>query len=256
MTGSIKSEQELNAMRESGKILATVLSILESKSAPGLTPKDMSIIAKQELKRLGGEPAFLGFYGFPDIICISVNNQVQHSIPSSTPFKAGDIVNYDFGVRYKGMITDAGVSVCIGGDVYLTKESRRLLDGTKNALEAGISRVKAGCRVGDISSEIEHVLNRYRLGIVRELVGHGVGFELHEYPEIPNYGTPGRGPILSEGMTIAIEPITTLGSPRIFEAKDGWTLFTVDGKLSAQFEHTVLVTAEGYEILTTLYRDI
>lgn len=250
MTGSIKTGQELNAMRESGKILAHILNTLELKSKPGLTPKDMSSIAKQELKKLGGEPAFLGYYGFPDIICISVNNQVQHSIPSSIPFIEGDIVNFDFGVRYKGMITDAGITICIGGDQYLNRESKRLLDGTRGALNVGISKVKAGCRVGDISSEIEHVLNRYKLGIVRELVGHGVGYELHEFPEIPNYGASGRGPVLSEGMTIAIEPITTLGSPKIFEAKDGWTLYTADGKLSAQFEHTVLVTTDGYEILT------
>jgi len=244
-----KKPDEIVAMREGGRMLATILQIMRANAAPGLTPKDMSALAAKELKALGGEPAFLGFYGYPDIICISVNNQVQHSIPSGIPFKAGDVVNFDFGVRYKGMITDAGISIAIADKT--TPDTKRLLEGTERALYDGLSVVKDGARVGDISAAIESTLRKYKLGIVKELVGHGVGYELHEdEPEIPNYGKAGRGPVLKPGMTIAVEPITTLAGPAIVEAHDGWTLFTKDGSWSAQFEHTVLVTEDGMEILT------
>lgn len=243
-----KTEPEIVAMRESGRILATILQVLKERTRADLTPKDMSAIAKKELEALGGEPAFLGYMGYSDIICISVNNQVQHSIPNTIPFKDGDIVNYDFGVRYKGMITDAGITVCVGEK--LTPDTKRLLDGTERALYEGVRAVKAGARVGDISAAIERTLRKYKLGIVQELVGHGVGHELHEDPEIPNYGRSGTGPLLRTGMTIAIEPITTLGGHAIFQARDGWTLLTQDGSWSAQFEHTVLVTPTGCEILT------
>lgn len=235
-------------MRESGRMLATVLQHLRAETAPGLTPRDMADMAKQKLKELGGEPAFLGFHGYSDIICISVNNQVQHAIPNHVPFKEGDVVNYDFGVTYKGMITDSGITVCVG-DAF-TADTKRLLVGTEKALYEGLHAVKAGARVGDISAAIERVLRKNKLGIVRELVGHGVGHELHEDPEIPNHGRAGQGPMLKSGMTIAIEPITTLGDPAIYQARDGWTLLTQDGSWAAQFEHTVLVTPTGYEILT------
>jgi len=250
MTTSVKTESEITALRESGRMLAQVLQLMREKCAPGKTPKDMSALAKLELQKLGGEPAFLGFYGYPDIICISVNDQVQHSIPDDRPFEAGDVVNFDFGVLYKGMITDAGITVCVGG--AFTPETKRLIKGTERALLDALKVVRQGCHVGDISAAIERTLRTHRLGIVRELVGHGVGHHLHEEPEIPNYGRAGTGPVLQAGMTIAIEPITTLGSPAIREAKDGWTLRTVDGSWSAQFEHTVLVTPAGCEILTKL----
>lgn len=252
-----KTDAEVKSMRKSGKILASVLDTMRRDSAPGMTPRDMALLAKRELLRLGGEPVFLGFHGhpgapdYPDIICISVNNEVQHAIPSNRPFVAGDVVNFDFGVRYGGMVTDAGISICIGGEEYLRSDTRRLLEGTERALYSGIEQVRSGCRVGDISAAIEQTLRGYKLGIVRELVGHGVGHELHEDPEIPNYGRASTGPILKAGMTIAIEPITTLGNSNIIEAHDGWTLLTQDGSWSAQFEHTVLVTEGGCEILTT-----
>lgn len=248
MLQSIKSDSEIEAMRHGGRILARVLAYLEQKSAPGFTPKHMAELAADKLKELGGEPAFLHFYGYPDIICISVNDQVQHAIPDNRPFEKGDIVNYDFGVRYKNLVTDAGITVCIGNRP--NTDTARLLKGTELALKNALKVVKAGCHVGDISAAIERTLRAHRLGIVRELVGHGVGHQLHEDPEIPNYGKSGTGPILKTGMTVAIEPITTLGDPRIFETPDGWTLKTKDGSWSAQFEHTVLVTATGCEILT------
>jgi len=250
MMSTVKTDEEVVHMRESGRMLATVLEMMRKECRAGLTPKDMSALAGKELARLGGEPAFLGFYGYPDIICISVNDQVQHAIPNEYPFKDGDIVNFDFGVRYRGMITDAGITICVGDQT--TPDTVRLLKGTEQALLEAIRVVKQGCYVGDISATIERVLRKYRLGIVRELVGHGVGHQLHEDPEIPNYGKAGRGAILKAGMTIAIEPITTLGNPAIYEARDGWTLLTVDGSYSAQFEHTLLVTHNGCEILTKM----
>lgn len=245
-----KTEAEIVAMREAGAILAHVLEKIRREVKAGMTPKEVSALAGRETERLGGNPSFKGFEGYPDIICISSNNEVQHSIPSDRPFKNGDIVNFDYGVTVRNMVTDAGTTVCIGGNP--SKDDRRLLEGTEQALYAGLSQVREGAHVGDISAAIEEVLKEHKLGIVRELVGHGVGHELHEAPEIPNYGKAGVGPVLKAGMTIAIEPITTLGSHRIFQAHDGWTLLTVDGSKSAQFEHTVLVTKDGCEILTEL----
>lgn len=245
-----KTDAELNAMRESGKMLATILDILKKTDHISKTPKELALIARQELKNLGGSPTFLGFEGFPDVICISVNDQVQHAIPNDVPLEAGDVVNFDFGVTYKGMITDSGTTIVVGGNP--TKDQKRLLEGTESALYAAIDKLKAGVKVGDISATIEGVLKKHRLGIVRELVGHGVGHELHDDPEIPNYGRAGTGPILKAGYTIAIEPITTLGKADIYQEKDGWTLKTWDGSLSAQFEHTLLVTDSGCEILTQL----
>ncbi len=247
---TIKTDQEIAAMREGGRILATTLNLMREKAAAGLTPQDMSVMAGQELQKLGAESACLGYYGYPDVICISVNDQVQHTIPTATPLKTGDIVNFDLAIKYKGMITDAGITVCVGGKP--SSDNARLLVGTERALYEGLSVVKAGCHVGDISAAVERCLRKYKLGIVRELVGHGVGYEMHEDPEIPNYGRAGTGPLLKAGMTIAVEPITTLGGYEIYEAKDGWTLLTVDGSWSAQFEHTVLVTSTGCEILTML----
>jgi methionyl aminopeptidase len=241
---------EIAAMRESGRMLATVLEVIRREVTAGMTPKDVSALAARELKSLGGNAPFKGFEGYPDIICISTNNEVQHCIPNDVPFKDGDIVNFDFGVEYQGMITDSGTSLSIGGLEKADAAGKRLLEGTERALYAGIDQVRDGAHVGDISAAIQQVLQAYQLGIVRELVGHGVGRHLHEEPDIPNYGLKGIGPMLKAGMTIAIEPITTLGDYRIFQARDGWALLTVDGSRSAQFEHTVLVTKTGAEILT------
>lgn len=247
----LKTSEDLESMRESGKMLATILKYLEKSTQEGMTPKDLSFMARNELKKLGGEPAFLGYHGFPDVICISVNDQVQHSIPDSRELKNGDIINFDFGVKLRGMITDAGTTIAVGGKA-LTERDAELLKGTKEARDKVIATVKAGMKVGDISANIQKTLESYSLGIVKELVGHGVGYELHEDPEIANYGKSGTGPTLLAGMTIAIEPITTTGSPDIYIEKDGWTIRTWDGSNSAQFEHTVLVLENGSEILTTI----
>lgn len=244
-----KTPAQIEAMREGGKMLAKVLQLMAKNTTAGITPKELSAMAGSEIKRLGGKPETLGYHGFPDVICISVNNQVQHTIPDARKLENGDVVNFDFVVRYKGMVTDAGITVGVG---KLSADAQRLIKGTQESLARGLQIIRAGQRVGDISSVIEDTLNKYKLGIVRELVGHGVGHEMHEEPEIPNYGAAGTGPVLREGMTVAIEPIANLGSPAIRSDPDGWTLWTADGSLSAQFEHTVLVTSDGCEILTQL----
>lgn len=250
---TVKTPEDIESMRTSGRMLATVLDLISKTVEPGATPKDMAFLARRELKRLGGTSPFYGQPGpppFPDIICISVNDTVQHAIPSDIPFENGDIVNFDFGVTYKKMITDSGITLCIGGKPGA--DAARLLGGTKQALDDALTVVRSGCHVGDISAVIGRTLRRHNLGIVKELTGHGVGYQLHEPPDIFNYDKAGSGPVLASGMTIAIEPIATLGRPDIYQDRDGWALRTVDGSYAAQFEHTILVTEEGCEILTQL----
>lgn len=244
----VKSPEEIQNMRVSGGMLADVLQSISRQAATGMSGKDVSEIAKQELKALGGKPSFLGYGGFPDIICISMNDEIVHGIPNATAFAEGDLVSFDFGVTYNGMITDSAFSMFIGKAPG--KDAERLLKTTEQSMYAGIDALKDGVRVGDIASAIEHVLRREKLGIVRELVGHGVGHDLHEDPNIPNYGVAGTGPKLSAGMTIAIEPMATLGAHNISVDEDGWTIRTRDGSLAAHFEHTILITDNGHEILT------
>lgn len=245
----VKTPEEIENIRVAGGMLAAILQTIDKEVVAGMTGKDTSEIAKRELKKLGGEPSFLGFGGFPDVICISINDEIVHGIPDDRPFKDGDLVSFDFGVTYKDMVTDSAFSKFIGGKAP-SKDAERLLKGTERSMYAGIDTLKNGVRVGDIASSIERVLRRENLSIVRELVGHGVGHELHEGPDIPNYGVAGTGPKLSANMTIAIEPMATLGTHQISVDDDGWTIRTRDGSLSAHFEHTILITEHGHEILT------
>lgn len=249
MFTKVKTPQEIIWMREGGHMLATVLDLCSKKAAVGMTTKQLADIAATEVKRLGGKPAFLGQYGFPDVMCISVNQEVVHGIPSDYVIKDGDIVSMDFGVKHQGLITDAARSVIVGTP---QKSATKLIDATLNSLNAGIDTLKDGVRVGDIAAAIQRVLDTQGFGIVRDLVGHGVGHELHEEPNIPNYGVRGSGPTLKAGMTIAIEPMSTLGSYKVFTADDDWTIVTRDGSLAAHFEDTVLITDTGAEILTRL----
>lgn len=251
MVTRVKTASEISAMRDSGRMLATVLQAVQSALAVGMSTKQLADIARVELQKLGGEPAFLGYQGFPDVICISVNDEVVHGIPKANKIiNDGDIVGLDFGVTYKGMITDAALSVIAGkpkqkGHIHLLKD-------TEQALQAGIAAVHDRVRTGDIGFAIESSLKHRPYGIVRDLVGHGVGHEVHEDPNIPNYGRANTGPWLDAGMTIAIEPMVTLGGDRVYVAPDGWTIRTADGSWSAHFEHTVLITADGAEILTKI----
>jgi methionyl aminopeptidase len=251
MQTKIKSPAELKAMRESGRLLATVLATLKEALQPGMTTKDLAEIAKRELRGTGGVPTFLGQYGFPDVICISLNDEVVHGIPSSKRvIGPGDIVSLDFGVTYDGMITDSAISV-VAGSVPGAKVDKLLRD-TEASLFAGISTLRDGVKVGDIAHAIQTVLDKGGYGVVRDMVGHGVGHELHEEPNIPNFGKKGTGPTLSAGMTIAIEPMATLGDFRVYIDVDGWTVRSNDRSLAAHFEHTVLITKDGSEILTAL----
>jgi len=247
----VKTQAEIAAMRESGHMLATVLAVLRKHLEPGMTTKDLAEVAAKELKLLGGEAPFLGYNGFPDVICISVNEEVVHGIPSiDKVVQNGDIVSLDFGVKYGDMITDSSISVIAGKQI--ASEDAKLIEATERSMLAGIGAVHDGVRTGDIGAAVEAVLKKGNYGIVRDLVGHGVGHELHEGPDVPNYGRANTGERLSKDMTIAIEPMATLGSDRVYIAKDGWTILTQDGSRAAHFEHTILITEDGAEIVTTL----
>jgi methionyl aminopeptidase len=249
MFTKVKTAQEIEDMRTSGKMLATVLEYLRPRVAVGMSTKDLADLAAAELKKLGGKPAFLGYGGFPDVICISRNEEVVHGIPGKEVVQEGDLVSLDFGVNYNKMITDAAITVVAGSS---NGAKRRLIKGTEESLLAGIGVVKSGVKTGDIGAAVEKVLTQYGFGIVRDLVGHGVGHEVHEGPDIPNYGAAGTGSKLSAGMTIAIEPMSTLGSERVVMDSDGWTISTYDKSLSAHFEHTVLILEDSAEILTVI----
>lgn len=244
-----KNPIEIKDMRVAGGMLAKVLQVLIDNIKPGMTTKDVANMASQEVKALGGAPSFLGYQGFPDVLCISVNDEVVHGIPSkSRIIEDGDIVGLDFGVTFNGMITDGARTVIVGKP----KQRRHieLVERTEQSLENAIAVVKDGVRTGDIGFAVEDYIKKYRYGIVRDLVGHGVGHELHEDPNIPNYGRPNTGPWLQKNMTIAIEPMITLGGERVKIGPDGWTILTADGSWSAHFEHTILITDDSAEILT------
>ena len=251
MQTQIKTASEIDAMRIGGRMLASVLEVMRRRLEPGMSTKQLADVAASELKALGGEPSILGYQGFPDVICISINDQVVHGIPSPRRIvQEGDVVGFDFCVTYKGLICDAEFSVIAGrpkqrGHIELVKN-------TKEALAIGIATVHDQVRTGDIGAAIETFLKRHRYGIVHDLVGHGVGHHMHEDPNIPNYGRPNSGPWLQAGMTIAIEPMVTLGTDNVSVADDGWTIMTTDGSWAAHFEHTVLITQQGAEILTKI----
>lgn len=249
MYNKVKTTQEISNIRVSGQMLAKVLEAVVNAVRPGVTGKEIDALAATKLKELGGIPAFLGYQGFPSSICISVNDAVVHGIPTDTPFKDGDIVGFDFGVIYGGMVTDAARTVVVGKS---DPESDKLLKATQRSLDDAINAVRNGVHVGDISAAAQKPLDDAGYGNVRDLVGHGVGHNIHEEPEIPNYGSAGTGPTLKTGMTVAIEPMSTMGGYRVVIDPDGWTIRTRDGSRSAHFEDTVLVTDEGCEILTRL----
>jgi methionyl aminopeptidase len=236
-------------MRQGGRILVAVLEHVADQVRPGVTTAELAQAARAEVARRGAEPAFWHYQGFPDVICISVNDEVVHGLPGARSLQAGDIVGLDFGVRYDGLVTDGAITVPVG---EVSPEAERLLAATAAALAAGITAARAGARIGNISAAIEARLAAGRLGIVEELSGHGVGREIHEDPPVYNRGRAGTGPLLVAGQTLAIEPMATLGSGRVKLARDGWTWRSADGTLAAQFEHTVVVTADGAEILTQL----
>jgi methionyl aminopeptidase len=228
---SIKTAAEIASMRSGGRILAQVLEAVAAMVHPGITPLELSKAAEAQVERRGGIPAFLGHQGFPAALCVSVNEVVVHGIPGKQPLKEGDIVGLDFGVILGGMVTDGAVTVPVG---QIKAPAQHLLQVTTEALVAGVAAARAGNRVGDISAAVERVLRREGLGVIEELVGHGVGHDLWEEPNIPNYGRAHTGPRLKAGMTIAIEPMATLGSREIVIENDDWTVRTADCSLAAQ----------------------
>lgn len=246
-----KTSEQLEAMREGGRILATIFQEIREFIHAGMTEKAVDAFTEGRIRHYGATPTYKeSEVNFPGVICISTNHQVVHAIPTEYVFMQGDLVSFDMVITYKGMKTDAGFSIVV--DEAPTGDTKRLIEYTERALAAGIEAIHGYTRVGDISAAIEAVLHEGQLGIVRELVGHGVGLKMHMPPDIPNYGPAGSGPLLKPGDTIAIEPITTLGSEAIVQEDDGWTIATEDGSLSAYAEHTVLITKDGCEILTQL----
>lgn len=244
---SIKSEREISLMRKAGNIVYRTHKYLEPYIKPGITTKELDKLAYDFITSQDATPSFLNYEGFPASICTSINEEVVHGIPSNRKLKNGDIIGIDIGANYKGYHGDSAWSYQVGS---VSREKAYLLEHTEKALFEGLKQVKPGNRIGDISHAIEEYAKAHKLGVVRELVGHGVGNHLHEEPDVPNYGEKGTGPILKEGMVIAIEPMLNLGTHKIYILDDDWTIITRDGSPSAHFEHTVVVTKDGYRILT------
>jgi len=244
----VKSKDELATMRQAGAVVADILVLLSATIKPGMTTGEIDKIAREELKKRGAKPAFLNYHGFPGVICLSINHEVVHGIPSDKrKLSEGDIIGVDFGCVIDRFYGDSAVTIGVG---KISAEAEKLIRVTRESLMKGIAAVKAGARVGDIGAAVSAVAEAEGYGVVREFVGHGIGRALHEEPPIPNYGKPGTGPRLKAGMTIAIEPMINLGTAEVETLGDGWTAVTKDKKLSAHFEHTVAVTETGYDILT------
>ncbi|MEX0748426.1 MAG: type I methionyl aminopeptidase [Candidatus Saccharimonadales bacterium] len=245
-----KTDKEIKAIRQSGRILNEVFAATRRELKSGMTTQELAAVVRREIAARDAEPVLLGYHGFPDVVCISVNQQVVHGIPGAYQLQADDLVSLDLCVGYQGMITDSAFTTVVGGVDKASSRVRRGLRATEEALFAGIEQVRPGVHIGDISQAIQRRLLRDGLGVVEDLVGHGVGHAVHEDPEIPNYGRAGAGPTLKSGMTVAIEPMATLGGKEVQLESDGWTISTQDRSLSMHFEHTVLVTPTGYEVLT------
>lgn len=243
----LKSPQEIEKMERAGRIVAEVLELLRSMVRAGVTTKELEGLADDQIRARGGTPAFKGYRGYPSSICTSVNEQVVHGIPSSRRLRQGDIISIDLGVYLEGFYGDAAITVPVG---TVDKETAELVRVTEEALYLGIRNAVEGNRLHDISAAIQRSVEQSGFSVVRLFVGHGIGRELHEEPQIPNYGVPGQGPRLKSGMTLAIEPMVNAGSHDVRILDDGWTAVTVDGKKSAHFEHTVVVTPDEPIILT------
>lgn len=253
---TIKKPNEIEILRRGGQALAKALSETAKHVRPGISTKDLDYIFEKEVRKFGGDPAFLGYRPegvknpFPASLCTSVNDTVVHGIPSDTEIlKEGDIITLDGGMVYGGMYTDHAISVPVG---KISKEAEKLINITKESLQVGLSAIRAGAHVGDIGAKIEQFVKTYKYGIVRELAGHGVGYQVHEDPYVPNYGKKGTGLVLKSGMVLAIEPMLNMGKRFVSFSRDGYTVKTKDHSLSCHFEHTVVVTDDGCEILTKI----
>ncbi|MCM1370395.1 MAG: type I methionyl aminopeptidase [Clostridium sp.] len=244
---TIKSQREIELMRIAGRIVGDTHHYLEQYIKPGVTTKHLDKLAYDYILSRNATPSFKGYEGYPATICTSINDEVVHGIPSNRKLREGDIISIDIGACYKGYHGDSAWTYAVSN---ISDENKKLLQHTEEALFAGLSVIKNGAKVGDIGYAVSKVANKYNLGVVKELVGHGVGTSVHEAPDVPNYGKEHTGHTLKEGMVIAVEPMLNLGTADIYLLDDDWTVITADGKPSAHFEHTVLVTKDGYEILT------
>jgi len=243
-----RSAAELERMREAGRLVGEVLSELAAHVAPGVTTADLDELAEKRIRRAGATPAFKGYHGYPATICASVNEEVIHGIPSGRRIlNEGDVISIDVGASLDGYFGDSAITLAVG---QVSEEAATLLRVTEESLYKAIDCVRPGARISDIGHAVQHHVEAYGFSVVREFVGHGIGQRMHEEPQVPNYGEPGRGPRLAEGMVLAIEPMVNAGKPAVKVLADGWTAVTRDGGLSAHFEHTVAVTADGPWILT------
>ena len=249
---TIKSPQELISMRQAGCVVAATIEVLLRSLEPGMKTRKLDAIASREIKRLGASPAFKGYRGFPATICVSLNHEIVHGIPGDRVIREGDIVSLDVGAIVDGYYGDAAVTAAVG---TVSPEAERLIEVTRLSLEMGIKQAKAGNRVGDISAAVQQFAEDQGYGVVREYVGHGIGRALHEEPSVPNVGDAGKGPLLRSGMVIAVEPMLNLGGWQTKALEDGWTVVTADGTLSAHFEHTLAITEDGPQVLTSLSGD-
>ena len=245
----LKSSGELESMKRAGSLVAKTIALLKDAVRPGITTAELDGLAEDVIRNHGGIPAFKGYHGFPGSICSSVNEQVVHGIPGIRKLKSGDIISIDIGTIIEGFYGDAAVTLPVG---EISDEAKRLLIITEGSLMAGIEQAKAGNRLSDISNAVQTFVEGNGFSIVRDYVGHGIGRSMHEDPQIPNYGPPGRGPRLEPGMVLAIEPMVNAGGYRVETLEDNWTVVTADRSLSAHFEHTVAVTENGPVILTCL----
>lgn len=244
----LKTEEEIELMRHSNRLVGMTLGELSKHIRPGVTTLQLDKIAEQFIRDHGAIPTFLGYNGFPNSLCTSVNENVVHGIPNNIPLKDGDVVSIDCGTKLRGFCGDSAYTFCVG---EVAPEVKQLLQTTKESLYEGIEQARTGNRIGDISSTIQKYCESRGYSVVRELVGHGIGREMHEAPEVPNYGRKGVGPLIKDGMCIAIEPMINLGSKNIIFESDGWTVRTKDRKFSAHFEHTVAIKNGVAEILST-----
>jgi methionyl aminopeptidase len=243
-----KSPEEIDKMRRAGRIVAEVRGKVAAAVRPGITTKDLDLVAEGATKDARATPSFLGYRGFPASICTSVNDEIVHGIPGGRVLREGDLLSLDFGAIWQGYHADSAITVFVGEP--LSAEAEKLVQVTEEALEAAIGVIRAGNRLSDIGHTVQQVVEGVGFSVVREYVGHGIGQSLHEDPQIPNYGPPGRGPELGPGLALAVEPMVNLGGWETRVLDDGWTVVTADGSLSAHFEHTIAVTDDGPEVLT------
>ncbi|MNO30615.1 Methionine aminopeptidase 1 [compost metagenome] len=245
----LKNDKEIDLMRKAGRTLAEALLLVESKVKPGITTAELDRIAEEFITKQGGKPSFKGLYGFPSALCISINEQVVHGFPSSYKLQDGDIVSIDCGVFLDGFHSDAARTFPVG---EISEISKKLIDVTEKSFFKGIEKAVEGNRLTDISYEIQKYVEQNGFSVVRDYVGHGIGKAVHEDPEVPNFGRPGRGPRLSSGMVLAIEPMVNIGTWRVKTLDDDWTVVTADGMKSAHYENTVAILQNGPEILTLI----